>query len=201
MMELQAEYIDQYLSVGGLPMMIRQTLTNYQGLLHMVHQQCVKHPNTPWTNSSARVMLLHHSSKLQDVRQQSGSFFEFQVATHVYLQEAAKKRFQDLALMQGVHDRLDTLRVGSQTGSDNGTAKTSNKSTACSHCKSHKLHNMLSLEHARNVCPLKDVPAKKMTACRKEILDQIHALPDATAAQVKAILATALSAVKVADGT
>jgi hypothetical protein len=167
----------------------------------MVHQQCLKHSNTHWTKSSARVMLLHHSSKLQDVRQQSGLFFEFQVATHVYLQDAAKKRFQDLALMQGVHDRLDTLRAGSQTGSDNGTARTSNKFTPCFLCKSRELHNVLSLEHARNVCPLKDVSPKKLTACHKEILDRIHVLPNATAAQVKAIIATALSASQVADGT
>jgi hypothetical protein len=101
--------------------------------------------------------------------------------------------------MQGVHDRLDTLRVGSQTGSDNGTAKTSNKSTPCSHGKSRELHNELSLEHARNVCPLKDIPVKKMP--QRDPGPNPY-IPDATTAQVKAILATALAAAKkVADGT
>jgi hypothetical protein len=123
------EYIDQYLSVGGLPMMVRQTLNFYQGFLHAVHQQSLRHSSTSWHDSSARVMLLHHSKKLQEVRQHSGTFFEFLVATYVYLREASKKKFQDLALLQGVHDRLDTIHpTASQAGSDSGTTKTSNTS-------------------------------------------------------------------------
>jgi hypothetical protein len=196
------EYIDQYLSVGGLPMMVRQTLNFYQGFLHAVHQQSLRRSSTSWHDSSARVMLLHHSKKLQEVRQHSGTFFEFLVATYVYLREASKKKFQDLALLQGVHDRLDTIHpTASQAGSDSGTTKTSNKSLPCSHCKSRELHNLWSLEHLNKVCPIKEISNKKVAACRKEILDRVKTFPNPTAAQLKSFLTTAIAAAKVTDGS
>ena len=166
-------------------MMIWASMAFYQGFLQAVYQQVIKN-HTAWDNSWAQGMLTFHSKKLLAIRQNSQSFFELLVGNYVYLRDGTRKNYQDLALLQVVHDRLDAIRTTQHD--EEGPTKTPNPRPTCAHCKSREVHNYLSLEHVKLVCPLKTLSSKDARMYQPEFIEQIKQHKNPTAAQLEKIL-------------
>jgi hypothetical protein len=121
------------------------------------------------------------------------------VGNYVYLREITRQKYQDLALMQVLHERLDTIGAQQAGPEVNPTSKSPAKLPHCSHCSSRDLHTLFGAEHGKNQCPLKDTPktdAAAFLACRKEIVTKGKKLSDPTDAQLKAILDAAVAGMK-----
>jgi hypothetical protein len=95
----------------------------------------------------------HWATKLLHIRLYSPNYTTFQLKVYACLRDGSAVKFDDLTMYRPmIQDLLDKAGAAGGGGDNKGKA---NRETTCSHCKSHKAHELLGIAHSFGSCPFK----------------------------------------------
>ena len=145
--------IEQYLQVGVLPRIIRDTHDNYVHLLMTVAGHATTVAAAGWRTSLPYYMLKLHSDKLLLIRRQSATYRELVLRNYAYMRDARKERFYNQKLnrnLWSLSDSTPAAPTASGTGGDSPQA--------CPTCRRTRTHPVTG------PCPLEPLtPAERTT--------------------------------------
>ena len=180
-----SDYIDLYLQTGMLPRIVRDTYTNYVGLLNTVNSHANGISDESWAYSLAGKMLALHCDRLASIRRQSSNYREMVLRNYTYLREAHANKYYDSRLnrelwknQQGPQRAPSAPSTSGSGGGGNGAASTA---AACPCCKRKAVHTGGEAD-----CPLKPLNAALR---RKAMRDLSSRAAQKVCAHVKRALA------------
>jgi hypothetical protein len=181
-----SDYIDLYLQTGMLPRIVRDTYTNYIGLLNTVNSHANGIPDDAWSSSLAGKMLAIHCDRLASIRRQSSNYREMVLRNYTYLREAHSNKYYDSRLNRELWksqygpQRAMPAPRGEGGGGGSGGATASTPTCPC--CKRKAAHTGGEAE-----CPLKPLNAALR---RKAMRDLSSRAAQKVCAHIKRALAS-----------
>lgn len=179
--------IKEYLATGLWIRIIRDTFTNYVNLILMMVYHASLHG---YSGGLVERMVNHWATKLLHIRLYSPNYTTFQLKVYACLRDGSAVKFDDLTMYRPmIQDLLDKAGAAGGGGDNKGNA---NQETTCSHCKSHKAHELLGIAHSFGSCPFKppNCDRKQARAAGKHIAAALAANPQADKAEaIKAAIA------------
>ena len=143
----------QYVVVGGLPHLVRQSFNLYMVLLSKLQAKALE-VSGDWESSHAAHLLKHHAYKLGLIRETSFSRRHLILQTYAYLRDANHKDFISPKVLESMVDDLRKRQAPPHQQSNPPL-----EPPKCQHCRSFDLHAALQRSQVKSSCPFKAHPA------------------------------------------